>query len=98
MGAPMRSKAWRWKGVGSLICACCASSASSPGSSAPTATSSPPNGTRAMIFYTMLHNRLLQPLLAADQPQTPNQLRAALRAIDQHIDDYIHRARITPAA
>jgi len=51
-----------------------------------------------MIFYTMLHNRLLQPLLAADQPQTPNQLRAALRAIDQHIDDYIHRARITPAA
>ena len=27
-----------------------------------------PDGTRVVIFYTKLHNRLLRPLLAADQP------------------------------
>jgi hypothetical protein len=41
---------------------------------------------------------LLRPLLAADQPQAPPELRAALRAIDQHIDADITRARLTPAA
>jgi hypothetical protein len=53
-----------------------------------------PDGTRAVVFYTKLYNRLLRPLLAADQPQAPPQLRAALRAIDQHVDDYITRARL----
>jgi len=43
------------------------------------------------IFYTKLHNRLLRPLPAADQPQAPAELRAALRAIDQHIGTYIAR-------
>jgi hypothetical protein len=57
-----------------------------------------PDGTRAVLFYTKLYNRLLRPLLAADQPQAPPQLRAALRAIDQHVDDYITRARLGPAA
>ena len=51
-----------------------------------------------MIFYTKLHNRLLRPLLAADQPQAPAELRTALRTIDQHIDDYITRARLGQAA
>jgi transposase len=45
-----------------------------------------------------LHNRLLRPLLAADQAQAPPELRAALRAIDQHIGIYITRARLSPAA
>jgi hypothetical protein len=57
-----------------------------------------PDGTRFAVFYTKLHNRLLRPLLAADQPQAPPGLRQALRAIDQHVDDYITRARIGKAA
>ncbi len=56
------------------------------------------DGIKVAVFYTKLHNRLLRPLLAADQPQTPAELRAALRAIDQHIDSYITRARLSPAA
>jgi hypothetical protein len=57
-----------------------------------------PDGIRTAIFYTKLHNRLLRPLLAADQPQAPAELRHALRTIDQHIDDYITRARLGRAA
>jgi len=57
-----------------------------------------PDGIRVAVFYTKLHNRLLRPLLAADQPQAPRELRAALRAIDQHVNAYITRARISQAA
>jgi hypothetical protein len=57
-----------------------------------------PDGTRVVIFYTKLHNRLLRPLLAADQPQAPAELRSALHTIDQQIDDYITRARLSRAA
>jgi DNA-binding PadR family transcriptional regulator len=57
-----------------------------------------PDGTRVAVFYTKLHNRLLRPLLAADQPQAPPALRQALRAIDQHFDGYITRARLGKAA
>src|SRR5216684_533728 len=57
-----------------------------------------PDGIKTAVFYTKLHNRLLRPLLAADQPQAPPELRAALRAIDQHIGTYITRARLSPAA
>jgi hypothetical protein len=57
-----------------------------------------PGGTKVAIFYTKLHNRLLRPLLAADQPQAPTQLQAALRTIDQHIEDYITRAPLSKAA
>ena len=57
-----------------------------------------PDGIKVAVFYTKLHNRLLRPLLAADQPQAPPELRAALRAIDQHVDDYITRARLSQAA
>jgi hypothetical protein len=55
-----------------------------------------PDGVKVAVFYTKLHNRLLRPLLAADQPQAPPELRAALRTIDQHISGYITRARLTP--
>ena len=46
---------------------------------------------------TKLHNRLLRPLSAVDQPQA---LQASGRpcAIDQHVDDYITRARLDRAA
>ena len=57
-----------------------------------------PDGIKVAVFYTKLYNRLLRPLLAADQPQAPPELRAALRAIDQHIGACITRARLTPAA
>ena len=57
-----------------------------------------PDGIKVTVFYTKLHNRLLRPLMAADQPQAPPELRAALRAIDQHIGTYITRARLSPAA
>jgi hypothetical protein len=56
-----------------------------------------PDGVKMAVFYTKLHNRLLRPLLAADQPQAPPALRQALRAIDQHVDDYITRARLGKA-
>jgi hypothetical protein len=57
-----------------------------------------PDGIKVAVFYTKLHNRLLRPLLAADQPQAPPELRHALRAIDQHVDSYITRARLSRAA
>ena len=57
-----------------------------------------PRRHKVAVFYTKLHNRLLRPLLAADQPQAPPELRAALRAIDQHVDNYISRARLGQAA
>jgi hypothetical protein len=57
-----------------------------------------PDGTRFAVFYTKLHNRLLRPLMAADQPQAPPDLRQALRAIDQHVDHYITRARLCKTA
>ena len=61
--------------------------------------SSPPHGgIKVAVFYTKLHNRLLRPLLAADQPQAPPELRTALRTINQHISSYITQARLSPAA
>ena len=57
-----------------------------------------PDGQRLAIFYTKLYDRLLRPLAAADQPQAPPGLRQALAAIDRHVDDYIARARLKPAA
>lgn len=57
-----------------------------------------PDGQRLAIFYTKLNDRLLRPLLAADQPQAPPALRQALTTIDHHVDDYITRARLKTAA
>ena len=52
------------------------------------------DGIRIAVFYTKLYNRLLVPLTAADQPQAPADLRAALTAITRHVDDYAARARL----
>jgi hypothetical protein len=57
-----------------------------------------PDGIAMAVFYTKLFNRLLRPLMAARQPQAPPPLRDALHAIDQHVDDYISRARLGKAA
>ena len=57
-----------------------------------------PDGIKFAVFYTKLHNRLLRPLMAADQPQAPPELRQALDVIGQHVDDYISRARLGKAA
>jgi hypothetical protein len=56
------------------------------------------DGIRWAIFYTKVHNRLLGPLLAADQPPASIELRRALKIIDTEIDTYCDRARVKPAA
>ena len=56
------------------------------------------DGIRIAVFYTKIYNRLLVPLTAANQPQAPPGLRAALTTITRHVDDYITRARLPHAA
>ena len=57
-----------------------------------------PDGQRVAIFYTKVHDRLLRPLLAADQPPAPIELRTALATIDRHVHGYIDHARLAKAA
>ncbi len=55
-------------------------------------------GIRVAVFYTKLRSRLLVPLLEADQPPAPLQLRRALGTIDHVLEDYITGARLGTAA
>ena len=48
------------------------------------------DGQRVAIFYTKIHDRLLRPLLAADSPPAPSELRTALHTIDRHVHSYIN--------
>ncbi|MGZ8803257.1 MAG: hypothetical protein ACXWZL_11785 [Mycobacterium sp.] len=57
-----------------------------------------PDGLRIAIFYTKLHNRLLRPLLAANAPPAPAELRTALATIDRHVHAHITDARLGNAA
>src|SRR5258708_8047756 len=57
-----------------------------------------PEGQRVAVFYTKLHDRLLRPLLAANAPPAPPELRRALATIDRHIRGYINDARLGNAA
>jgi hypothetical protein len=57
-----------------------------------------PEGVRVAAFYTKVHNRVLEPLLDADKPPAPLELRRALRVIDGAVNDYLAHARIRPAA
>ncbi len=50
------------------------------------------------VFYTKLYARLLRPLLAADQPPAPIEVRRALATISRVTEDYITNARIGLAA
>jgi hypothetical protein len=56
------------------------------------------DGLRFAIFYTKVHDRVLRPLMAGDQPQAPPPLRAALRVIDGEVTRRIAAARLPAAA
>jgi hypothetical protein len=56
------------------------------------------DGLKFAIFYTKVHDRLLRPLLAADQPPAPPVIGAALRIIDRHIDNRLADSRLPTAA
>jgi hypothetical protein len=57
-----------------------------------------PDGQRVAIFYTKVHDRLLRPLIAADTPPAPVELRNAMRVVDRHVRSYIDHARLHEAA
>jgi len=51
------------------------------------------------IFYSKLHDRVLYPLMAADQPlAAPIDVRRAMRTIERHIDHTVTAAGLTRAA
>ena len=50
------------------------------------------------IFYTKVHDRVLRPLMAGDQPQAPPPLRQALRTIDHEVSLRLATARLPAAA
>ncbi|MFC7588179.1 hypothetical protein ACFQYP_34135 [Nonomuraea antimicrobica] len=52
------------------------------------------DGVRIAVFNTKVNNRLLVPLAAADQPKRHPKLRAALKTITRHVDDYAAQARL----
>ena len=56
------------------------------------------DGLRVALFYTKLRARLLGPLLEADQPPAPLELRRALATVSRITDDYITNARLGMAA
>ena len=56
-----------------------------------------PDGLRFAIFYNKVHDRVLRPLMAGDQPQAPPPLRDALRVIDHEVTRRLAAARL-PAA
>jgi hypothetical protein len=57
-----------------------------------------PDGLRFAVFYTKVHDRVLRPLIAGDQPQAPPPLRAALRVIDGELTRRLAAARLPAAA
>ena len=57
-----------------------------------------PDGLRFAVFYTKVHDRVLRPLMAGDQPQAPPPLRAALRTIDTEVSRRLAAARLPAAA
>ena len=57
-----------------------------------------PDGQRVALFYTKVHDRLLRPLLAADAPPAPVELRRTLATIDRHLTTYMNQARLPNAA
>ena len=57
-----------------------------------------PDGIRVAVFYTKLQNRLLRPLLDADKPPAPIQVRRALGTLETAVNQYIQGARLAPAA
>jgi hypothetical protein len=56
-----------------------------------------PDGIRVAVFYSKLQNRLLRPLLEADKPPAPTDIRHALNTLERAVNDYVLRARLAPA-
>ena len=56
-----------------------------------------PDGTRFALFYTKLHDKIMLPLMSADHPPAPDDLRNALTTIDYHVNAYCDYARLNPA-
>ena len=50
------------------------------------------------MFYTKLHSRLLRPLLEADRPPAPIEMRRALSIIERLLGNYGANARLGAAA
>ena len=57
-----------------------------------------PDGIRVAAFYTKLQNRLLRPLLDADKPPAPIELRRALATLERAVNNYALGARLAGAA
>jgi len=57
-----------------------------------------PDGLRFAVFYTKVHDRVLRPLMASDQPQAPQPLQRALRIIDHEVTGRLAAARLPAAA
>jgi hypothetical protein len=57
-----------------------------------------PDGPRAAVFYTKVHERLLGPLLSPDRPPAPVELRRAMTTLDRAIEHYVANARLGNAA
>lgn len=55
-------------------------------------------GVRIAVFHTNIYNQLLVPFTAADQSHAPPELRAALKTITRHLDDYATQARLPRAS
>jgi len=56
-----------------------------------------PDGQRVAIFYTKIHDRLLGPLIAADAPPAPLEVRRALATINRHVTERIDHTRLNAA-
>jgi len=54
-------------------------------------------GIRVAVFYTKLQNRLLRPLLNANQPPAPTEIRRALTTLEHAVSQYLENARLAPA-
>lgn len=57
-----------------------------------------PDGLRFAVFYTKVHDRVLRPLMASDQPQAPPPLRQALHVLDAEVSQRLQAARLPAAA
>ena len=56
------------------------------------------DGLRFAIFYAKVHDRVLRPLMAGDQPQAPPPLRDGLPTIDHEVSRRLTAARLPAAA
>jgi hypothetical protein len=56
------------------------------------------DGIRVAVFYSKPQNRLLRPLLEADKPPAPIDVRRAPDTLERAVNDHVHGARLAPAA